>query len=43
MGKDWKSYESDKLAILGHSEPLWWDKIGKVANQAILAVQSHSE
>ena len=25
------------------SEPLWWKKIGKVANQAKLAVPSHSE
>ena len=24
------------------SEPLWWKKIGKVANQAKLAVASHS-
>ena len=23
-----------KLAIPSHSEPLWWEKIGKVANQA---------
>ena len=22
-----------KLAILSHSEPLWWEKIGKVATQ----------
>ena len=32
-----------KLAILSHSEPLWWEKIGKVANQAKLAIPSHSE
>ena len=32
-----------KLAILSHSEPLWWEKIGKVANWAQLAVPSHSE
>ena len=25
------------------SEPLWWQKIGKVANQTKLAVPSHSE
>ena len=40
MGKDWKSSESNqaKLAIPNHSEPLWWEKIGKVVNQAKLAV-----
>ena len=32
-----------KLAIPSHSEPLWWEKIGKVANQAKLAILSHSE
>ena len=32
-----------KLAILGHSGPLRWEKIGKVANWAKLAIQSHSE
>ena len=32
-----------KLAILSHSKPLWWEKIGKVANQAKLAILSHSE
>ena len=32
-----------KLAVLSHSEPLWWEKIGKVVNQAKLAVPSHSE
>ena len=32
-----------KLAVLSHSEPLWWEKIGKVVNQAKLDVQSHSE
>ena len=26
-----------------HSELLWWGKIGKVVNQAKLAVPSHSE
>ena len=30
-----------KLAILSHSEPLWWEKIGKVVNQAKLAIPSH--
>ena len=43
MGKDWKSWESAKLAILSHYEPLEWEKIGKVANQAKLAIPSHSE
>ena len=42
MGKDWKSY-GVKLATLSHSEPLWWEKIGKVVNWAKLAVLSHSE
>ena len=32
-----------KLAVLSHSEPLWWEKIGKVANWANLAVPSHHE
>ena len=32
-----------KLAILSHSDPLWWEKIGKVANQAKLAIPSHSD
>ena len=40
MGKDWKSCESGEIS---HSEPLWWEKIGKVANQAKLAIPSHSE
>ena len=40
MGKDWKSCKSGKI---GHSEPLQWEKIGKVANQAKLAIPSHSE
>ena len=32
-----------KLVIPSHSEPLRWEKIGKVANRANLAVRSHSE
>ena len=32
-----------KLAIPSHSEPLRWEKIGKVANQAKLPIPSHSE
>ena len=40
MGKDLKSCKSGKI---GHSEPLWWEKIGKVANQVKLAIASHSE
>ena len=32
-----------KLAIPSHSEPLQWEKIGKVVNRAHLAVPSHSE
>ena len=32
-----------KLAVQSHSEPLWWEKIGKVANWVKLAIQSHSE
>ena len=32
-----------KLAIPSHSEPLRWEKIGKVANRAKLAIPSHSE
>ena len=40
MGKDWKSCESDEIS---HSEPLRWEKIGKVVNQEKLAIPSHSE
>ena len=38
MGKDWKSEIANwaKLAILSHSEPLWWEKIGKAENVAII-------
>ena len=32
-----------KLLIPSHSEPLQWEKIGKVGNLAKLAVLSHSE
>ena len=32
-----------KLAIPSHSEPLWWEKIGKVVNWVKLAIPSHSE
>ena len=32
-----------KLAIPNHSEPLQWEKIGKVANWAKLVTLSHSE
>ena len=27
-----------KLAVLSHSEPLWWEKIGKVVNWVKLAI-----
>ena len=40
MGKDWKNL---KLGKIGHSEPLRWEKIGKVANRVKLAILSHSE
>ena len=43
MGIDWKSCE---LGEIDHSESFWplqWEKIGKVANWAKLAVLSHSE
>ena len=40
MGKDWKSCKSGKI---GHSEPLQWEKIGKVVNRVKLAIPSHSE
>ena len=40
MGKD---VNQVKLAIPSHSEPLWWEKTGKVANWAKLAILSHSE
>ena len=40
MGKDWKSCESGEI---GHSEPLQWEKIGKVVNRAKLVIPSHSE
>ena len=32
-----------KLAVLSHSEPLQWKKIGKVSNQVKLAILSHSD
>ena len=32
-----------KMAILIHSEALWWEKIGKVMNWVKLAIPSHSE
>ena len=32
-----------KLPIPSHSEPLRWEKIGKVANWVKLAIPSHSE
>ena len=32
-----------KLAFLSHSEQLWWEKIGKVANWVKLAIPRHSE
>ena len=32
-----------KLAIPSHSEPLRWEKIGKVVNQVKLAIPSHYE
>ena len=40
MGRDWKSCESGKI---GHSKPLQWENIGKVANWEKLAVPNHSE
>ena len=30
-----------KLAMPSNAEPLWWEKIGKVANQAKLAIPSN--
>ena len=42
-GKDCKSCELGRLAVPSHSEPLQWEKIGKVANQVKLAVPSHYE
>ena len=43
VGKHWKSCESGEIGHSDHSEPLWWEKIGKVANQVKLAILSHSE
>ena len=40
MRKHWKSCKSGEI---GHSEPLQWEKIGKVANCSKLAIPSHSE
>ena len=31
----------EKLAVLSHSESLWWGKIGKLVNQAKLAIPSY--
>ena len=39
MGKDWENCESGEI---GHSEPLQWEKIGKVAIWEKLAIPSHS-
>ena len=43
MEKIGKVANQAKLAVLSHSESLWWEKIGKVMNQVKLAVPSHSE
>ena len=43
MGKDWESCELGKIGHSSDSEPLWWEKIGKVANRAKLVVLSLSE
>ena len=43
MGKDWKSCESGKIGHSESFEPLWWEKIGKVANWMKLTIPSHSE
>ena len=32
-----------KLVIPSHSEQLWWEKIGKVANRVKSPITSHSE
>ena len=40
MGNDWKSC---KLGEIGHSEVLWWEKIGKVVNRVKLVILSHYE
>ena len=39
MGKDKKVVNWAKLAILSHSEPLQWKKIGNVANLVKLPFQ----
>ena len=41
MEKDYKVANQAKLAVLSHSEPLQWEKIGKVANRT--KWPSHSE
>ena len=38
MGKDEKVVNRVKLAVLSHSEPLWWEKIGKVVIWVKLAI-----
>ena len=40
MGREGKVANQVKLAILSHSEPLRWEKIGKVVNR--VAIPSHS-
>ena len=40
MEKDWKSC---KLSEIGHSEPLQWEKIGKVTNGVKSAIAHNSE
>ena len=42
-GKRLEVANQAKLAVPSHSEPLGWEKIGKVGNWAKLAILSHSE
>ena len=43
MEKKWKSYKLGKIGVPSDSELLWWEKIGKVVNQAKLAIPGDSE
>ena len=40
-GQNLEYCELGKIAALSQSEPLWWKKIGKVANQVKLAILNH--
>ena len=42
-GRGLRQHRHETDRVTSHSEPLWWEKIGKVANWVKLAIPSHSE